>query len=136
MEISVFLVRRSAKYFLVDVCNHSRNCKVVYFGISAEIWLTLNFYFCSMVVGVDEGGGRGDKVLEQLSMYSQRCWKGLEMLLRLFNAIPMNFEEIRHLILSYFKPIFYFFTPQKRQKTRCFLTFLGGIEMEHWLKIG
>ena len=30
----------------------------------------------------------------------------------------------------------HFYIPQKRQKTSGFLTFLGGIEMEHWAKNG
>ena len=31
--------------------------------------------------------------------------------------------------------MFYFYTPWKRQKTSDFLTFSGGIEIEHWLKM-
>ena len=34
-------------------------------------------------------------------------------------------------ILIQFDPIFHFCTPWKRQKTKGFLTFSGGIEMEH-----
>ena len=41
------------------------------------------------------------------------------------NATLMNFE-----------PTFHFYSPWKRQKTRSFLTFSGGIEMEHWLDMG
>ena len=33
--------------------------------------------------------------------------------------------------LNNFKPIFHFYTPWKRQKTRSFLTILVGIEVEH-----
>ena len=29
-----------------------------------------------------------------------------------------------------------FYTPLKLQKSSDFLTFLGGIEMEHWLQMG
>ena len=39
-------------------------------------------------------------------------------------------------MLAYFKPMFHFYTPWKRQKTRGFLTFLVGIEIEHWLELG
>ena len=38
--------------------------------------------------------------------------------------------------LTHFMPIFPFYTPGKRQKTRDFLIFSGGIEMEHWPEIG
>ena len=37
--------------------------------------------------------------------------------------------------LTYFKPVFHLYTPWKRQKTKGFLVFSGGIEMEHWAKI-
>ena len=30
--------------------------------------------------------------------------------------------------------MFHFYTPWKCLKTQCFLTFSGGIEMEHWAK--
>ena len=30
----------------------------------------------------------------------------------------------------------YFYTPWKRQKTKGFLTFLGGIEIGHWREKG
>ena len=33
-------------------------------------------------------------------------------------------------------PMFHFYTPWKRQKTKGFLTFSGGIEMEHWHEMG
>ena len=32
--------------------------------------------------------------------------------------------------------MFHFYTPGKRIKTKGFLTFSGGIEMEHWPKMG
>ena len=32
--------------------------------------------------------------------------------------------------------MFFFCTPKKRRKTKGYLTFLKGIEMEHWAKIG
>ena len=38
--------------------------------------------------------------------------------------------------LTNFKPMFHFYTPWKRQKTKDFLTFSGGMEMEHRLEIG
>ena len=39
------------------------------------------------------------------------------------------------LTLTYFSPLFYFYTPWKHQKTFGFLTFSGVIEMEHWAKM-
>ena len=38
----------------------------------------------------------------------------------------MNLAELS---LAYFKPMFHFYTPWKRQKTRGFVTFSGGIEL-------
>ena len=38
--------------------------------------------------------------------------------------------------LTHFNPIFHFHTPLKCQKTKGFLTFLGGIEMKHLAKMG
>ena len=32
--------------------------------------------------------------------------------------------------------MFYFYAPWKSQKTFGFLVFSGGIEMEHWVKMG
>ena len=42
-----------------------------------------------------------------------------------------------HSILTHFNPMLHFYTPWKRQKTlekQAFLTFSGGIEMQHWAK--
>ena len=38
--------------------------------------------------------------------------------------------------LNHFTPMFYFYTPWKRQKTFGFLTASEGIEMEHWPEMG
>ena len=32
--------------------------------------------------------------------------------------------------------MFHFYTPWKRQKTKGIATFSGGLEMEHWFKMG
>ena len=32
--------------------------------------------------------------------------------------------------------MFSFYTPRKRQKIKGFLKFSGGIEMDHWIKMG
>ena len=39
-------------------------------------------------------------------------------------------------IPTHFKPVSCFYNPWKRQKTRGFLPFSGGIEMGHGLKMG
>ena len=39
-------------------------------------------------------------------------------------------------ILIYFSQMLYFCNSWKRHKTFGFLTFPGGIEMEHWAKMG
>ena len=41
-----------------------------------------------------------------------------------------------HNYLIHFSPVSHFYTPWKRQKTKGFLTFPGGIEMWHWTKMG
>ena len=38
--------------------------------------------------------------------------------------------------LTHLSPMFNFCTPWKRQKTKVFLTFSGGLEMEHWSQMG
>ena len=40
------------------------------------------------------------------------------------------------MLLTQFKPIFYFYTPCKRQKASRFLMLSRGIEMKQWLKSG
>ena len=39
-------------------------------------------------------------------------------------------------LLTHFSRVSHFYTPWKRQKTKDFLTFSGGIEMWHWTKMG
>ena len=38
--------------------------------------------------------------------------------------------------LTYFSPRFHYYTPRKRSENFGFLTFSGGIEMDHWAKMG
>ena len=38
--------------------------------------------------------------------------------------------------LTHFSPVSHFYIPWKRQKTKGFLMFSGGIEMWHWTKMG
>ena len=42
----------------------------------------------------------------------------------------------RFIILTYFQPMFHFYTLWKHQKTGGFLVFSRGIGVEYWLKIG
>ena len=44
--------------------------------------------------------------------------------------------EIWSMVLTHFSPVSQSYTPWKRQKTKGFLTFSGGIEMWHWTKMG
>ena len=43
---------------------------------------------------------------------------------------------LRICFLTHFSPMSHFYAPWKRQKTIAFLTFLEGIEMWYWTKIG
>ena len=47
-----------------------------------------------------------------------------------------NFMWQANTTLNHFQPMFHFYTPRKHQKTSGFLIFSGGIEVEHWLKLG
>ena len=47
-----------------------------------------------------------------------------------------NFWEYWYGSLTHFQPMFHFYTIWKHQKTSGFLIFSGGIEVEHWLKMG
>ena len=38
--------------------------------------------------------------------------------------------------LTHFRLMLYFYTPWKHPKTGRFLMFSGGVEVEHWLKMG
>ena len=38
--------------------------------------------------------------------------------------------------LTHFHPIFHFYSPWKHEQASSFLMFSGGIEVEHWLKMG
>ena len=49
-------------------------------------------------------------------------------------AVQTVFYRLR--TLTHFQPTFHFYTPRKYQKTYGFLMFSGGIEVEHWLKMG
>ena len=48
----------------------------------------------------------------------------------------MATESNSFLCLTYFNTKFHFNIPWKRQKAKGFLTFSGGIEMEHWANNG
>ena len=51
------------------------------------------------------------------------------------NWVNLNFI-VNYELLTYFKSMLHLSTPWKSQKISGFLTFSGGIEMEHWLKMG
>ena len=45
-------------------------------------------------------------------------------------------EKCKWATLTHFQTMFHFYTSLKNHKTLGFLTFSGGIEVEHWLKMG
>ena len=51
------------------------------------------------------------------------------------DPIELNQCKVR-LTLTHFRPMIHFYTPRKRQKTRGFLTFSRGLEIEHWSEMG
>ena len=58
---------------------------------------------------------------------------------RRFTGMAINSANIVNQVkayLTHFGPMFHFHTSWKRQKSFNFLTFSGGVEMEHWAKLG
>ena len=76
-----------------------------------------------------------------LTMPHSKCYKGLLDFLSCQITLRESQDKCVKLIrrgfnqLTHFNPIFHFYTPWKRQKTKGFLTFLRGIKMEHWAKM-
>ena len=56
--------------------------------------------------------------------------------LTILKKIDFNINLMQKFLLTHFSPVSHFYTPWKRQKTKGFLTFSGGIEMWHWAKMG
>ena len=53
-----------------------------------------------------------------------------------FHILKLNlFWTIQFLFLTYFSQVLQFYTSWKHQKTKGFLTFSGGVEMEYWAKM-
>ena len=50
--------------------------------------------------------------------------------------VPFYVPDLFQNFVIYFKSMYHFNTPRKRQKTRGSVRFLGIIEMKHWLKVG
>ena len=48
----------------------------------------------------------------------------------------MFYQKMSNDLTNIFRPMFHFYTPWKRQETKGFLTFSGGVEMKHWPKMG
>lgn len=68
----------------------------------------------------------------------KRFRKNIENCFELTVNIPeQNSITLVPLLLSLarFSPVFLFYAPCKRQKTKSFLTFSGGLQMEHWAKL-
>ena len=54
-----------------------------------------------------------------------------------FNLVLSAFFYKNYVVpLTHFSPVSHFHVPWKRQKTKGFLKFSGGIEMWHWTKMG
>ena len=52
-----------------------------------------------------------------------------------YSSVKFLYHELLIIrTLPYFSLMFHFYTSWKRQKSKGFLTFSGGIEMDHWLK--
>ena len=58
-------------------------------------------------------------------------YKDYQKMLSKFAEFICNFQFLTH-----FSPEFHFYTPWKRKKTSHSLKFSGGMEMEHWSKMG
>ena len=83
------------------------------------------------------------KFSEKLNISNVRVHiRGLEILLfrkmlrtRIKWMILINWKWFQTMLI-HFSSVSHFYTPWKRQKTKGFLTFSGGIEMWHWTKMG
>ena len=53
-----------------------------------------------------------------------------------FKAWQVSKKNVFFIVITNFGSMFHLYTPWKRQKTFGFLTFSGGIEMEHWPEMG
>ena len=62
-----------------------------------------------------------------LLLYQSRSW-----LFSNFRLKPFFITQRQHEILTYFWPMFPFYTPWKHQKILSFLVFSGGIKWDHW----
>ena len=51
------------------------------------------------------------------------------------NSDDKCFQYGKIVPLTHFSPVSHFYTPWKRQKTKGFLKFSGGIEIWHWTKM-
>ena len=67
-----------------------------------------------------------------LNAVFHKCYLVHSWILCPYTPYPQTYKS--HSSLTHFNPVFHFSTPWKRQKTFGFLTFSGGIEMEHWAK--
>ena len=78
---------------------------------------------------------------EKQDISSGRYFKTPWHLTQNFFLFNMNFIDSKlitmlEISLTHFQPMFHIYTPCKYRKTRGFLMFSGGIEVDHWLKMG
>ena len=88
------------------------------------------------------------KIWEQIQFYDEKYFKKYERLctvsfyfiwkkLLMYKTFPSLLDKsISRSELTHFSPLSHFYDPWKRQTTKGFLTFSGGIEMWHWSKMG
>ena len=70
---------------------------------------------------------------------SRWCWSKRKIIMLfvqlLTKGVSKYWASVLKWILTHFSPMFYFYTPWKRQKTFDFLTFSMVIDMKHWFKM-
>ena len=69
----------------------------------------------------------------QMTDFYMTCNNGLKLVNNILGYFGTKTKSIK---LTHFRPMFHFYTPWKRQKTFSFSVVSGGIEIEHWTKMG
>ena len=97
-------------------------------------WYKLKFIFMCFDVGLKCINQNHCKSL--LDSKENTWWKVLQIFYNFLIHIWTSHTASIFFYLNPFQPIFHFYIPWKHQKTGGFLMFSGGIEVEHWLKMG
>ena len=106
--------------------------------IISSVVCSLNLTYLDLAVSFDTS-----KLLNNCLSYTSRVVLILPFILQDLNSSILYRIKLTSscAILSgrystYLRPMFHLYAPWKPQKTTGFLTFPGGIEMEHWPKMG